>query len=251
MSEQGSKVVPCALAGCDGMDIQMNCDPDSIDYYYGTDGKPGPNQYDFVTIALHELGHGFGMIGYITPSGSGYRAPGPSLCDFDARIRTGSNSFPWAQNPPASSSSAISAVTSGDLYFDGDAHKDIKLYAPTSYSQGSSVYHLDESTYPAGHANSLMTPMLGNGEAIHSVGLYLCDTLQTIGYTITSMDACESSTASGGDGGSEPKGPTPSKAPNGPTPTRTPAPAEPQPSGPPESECDCQWLSPTIKMCFC
>jgi len=251
MSDQGSKVVPCPLAGCSGVDIQMNCDPDSIDYYYGTDGRPGANQYDFVTIALHELGHGFGMIGYITPSGSGYRAPGPSLCDFDARIRTGSNTFPWAQNPPSSASTAISAVTSGNLFFDGQTHKDIKLYAPTSYSQGSSVYHLDESSYPAGHENSLMTPMLGNGEAIHSVGRYLCDALKTIGYNIPSWEACDSATPSGSGGGGSGPAPAP---PSGPTPSGTPTPAEPQPepSGTPDDgNCDCQWLSSTIKICFC
>jgi len=184
-------VTPCALAGCDGPDIQMNVDPNSIDYYYGVDANPGPNQYDFVTIALHELGHGFGMIGYITNSGSGYRIPGPAGAVFDTLIRKGEDSFPWKTNPPTNSLEAIAAITSEDLYFEGKKFQNTKLYAPTGYSQGSSVYHLDESTYPAGNPDSLMTPMLGNGEAIHSVGRLMCDCLRSIGYEITSWKACD------------------------------------------------------------
>ena len=30
-------------------------------WYYGTDANPGPGQYDFVTVVLHELGHGLGF----------------------------------------------------------------------------------------------------------------------------------------------------------------------------------------------
>jgi hypothetical protein len=184
-------VTPCALAGCDGPDIQMNVDPNSIDYYYGIDANPGPNQYDFVTIALHELGHGFGMIGYITNSGSGYRIPGPAGAVFDTLIRKGESSFPWQTNPPVNSMEAIAAITSEDLFFEGKKYQSTKLYAPSGYSQGSSVYHLDEYAYPAGDADSLMTPMLGNGEAVHSVGRLMCDCLASIGYEITSWKACE------------------------------------------------------------
>jgi len=184
-------VTPCALAGCDGPDIQMNVDPNSIDYYYGVDANPGPNQYDFVTIALHELGHGFGMIGYITNTGSGYRIPGPEEAVFDTLIRKGEDTFPWRTVPPQNSMEAISAITSEDLFFEGKKFKDTKLYAPAGYSQGSSVYHLDEYAYPAGDPNSLMTPMLGNGEAVHSVGRLMCDCLVSIGYEITSWKACD------------------------------------------------------------
>lgn len=30
-------------------------------WYYGTEGKPGEKQYDFVSISLHEIGHLLGM----------------------------------------------------------------------------------------------------------------------------------------------------------------------------------------------
>src|ERR1700737_1937381 len=31
-------------------------------WYYGLDGKPGPNQFDLVSVALHEFAHGLGFI---------------------------------------------------------------------------------------------------------------------------------------------------------------------------------------------
>lgn len=221
VAQIGNKLVPCALASCSGVDIQMNVDPVSANYYYGLDGHPGASQYDFVTIALHELGHGFGIIGFATPSGSGYRAPVPTLFDFDTHIRYG-NSYPWAQNPPASASNAIAAITSGNIYFSGTTYQNAKLYAPSSYSSGSSMYHLDESAYPAGNADSLMTPMLRNGESIHSVGRLSCDMLKTIGYNIPNWAACDSSSATS-QPPAAPLPPTqPSSSPMSPTPSRTP-----------------------------
>ena len=35
----------------------------TFNWYYGTDLNPAPDQYDFVSVVLHELGHGLGFIG--------------------------------------------------------------------------------------------------------------------------------------------------------------------------------------------
>lgn len=45
-----------------------------------------------------------------------------------------------------------------------------RLYAPATWSQGSSYRHLNEATYGPGNANSLMTPFTNAAEAIHSAG---------------------------------------------------------------------------------
>ena len=34
---------------------------DSEDWYYGLDGNPGEDQFDFVSVVLHEIGHGLGF----------------------------------------------------------------------------------------------------------------------------------------------------------------------------------------------
>jgi hypothetical protein len=58
--------------------------------------------------------------------------------------------------------------TDNPVYFDGAAAKaanggsDVAIYAPTTYSSGSSLSHLDESTFP----NALMSPSIGLGQEI-------------------------------------------------------------------------------------
>lgn len=42
----------------DGFSVDIDCSFDSgTDWYLGTDGNPAFNQYDFVSVVLHELGH--------------------------------------------------------------------------------------------------------------------------------------------------------------------------------------------------
>jgi Calx-beta domain len=59
-----------------------------------------------------------------------------------------------------------------------------KLYAPASWQSGSSYSHLDEGTYPAGNANSLMTPAIGPNEVIHSPGSITLGIFSDSGWTI-------------------------------------------------------------------
>ena len=45
----------------DKPDIEVTMS-DSKDWYYGLDGKPGEDQFDFISVVLHEIGHGLGFI---------------------------------------------------------------------------------------------------------------------------------------------------------------------------------------------
>src|SRR4030095_348579 len=58
----------------------------------------------------------------------------------------------------------------------------VKLYAPATWQQGSSFSHLNEATFPAGDPNSLMTPQLGAGEAIHDPGNVVRGVFADIGW---------------------------------------------------------------------
>jgi len=62
-----------------------------------------------------------------------------------------------------------------------------RLYAPSQWDSGSSIYHLDESTYPAGDANSLMTPLSGKAEAIHSPGTSALSIMYHMGWKTISI----------------------------------------------------------------
>ena len=66
--------------------------------------------------------------------------------------------------------------TSNQVYFNSPLAKAVnfsfppRLYAPNPYEPGSSISHLNESTYISGDLNSLMTPQIASAEAMHNPG---------------------------------------------------------------------------------
>ncbi|MDP0972089.1 hypothetical protein Q6294_34735, partial [Klebsiella pneumoniae] len=59
-----------------------------------------------------------------------------------------------------------------------------RIYAPTTFSEGSSISHFDENTYPAGSDNSLMLPSVRTAEVNHKPGELLLRALQEMGWYI-------------------------------------------------------------------
>lgn len=51
-------------------DIEVTVEPNVPNFYYKTDGQPGAAQIDFVTVILHELGHGLGLLSSARATGS-------------------------------------------------------------------------------------------------------------------------------------------------------------------------------------
>ena len=54
------------LPGLDGEIIFSEQAP----FFLGTTGQPASTQYDFVTFAMHELGHIFGFTSFLQPDGT-------------------------------------------------------------------------------------------------------------------------------------------------------------------------------------
>jgi hypothetical protein len=125
-------------------------------FYYGTDGNPPANSFDFETIALHELNHGLGFVDSFTSSGGTLNATPYAMDRF---LYRGSTST-FLLNEP-SNSARLADLTSGDLFFNGtlaDASNGgpVRMYAPGTFSAGSTGEHVDQSifdlmnpTYPA------------------------------------------------------------------------------------------------------
>ena len=42
----------------------------NVDWYFGTDGKTPDSLYDFVSVVMHEIGHGLGITGFFFIEGS-------------------------------------------------------------------------------------------------------------------------------------------------------------------------------------
>lgn len=156
----------------------------SINWYLGLDGRPATNQYDLVSIALHELGHGLGFTASAT-----YTDPPPATGALGSLTGSG---FPYVfstyiENGPGqrlasnrlfvSPSTALAQqLISNDLFFNSplanavNANTRPRLFAPAPYNPGSSISHLDEATYPAGDPNSLMSPQFAAAESNQNPG---------------------------------------------------------------------------------
>lgn len=182
------------LNSVDSADITARFNSTQSGWYFGTDGNPPSGQFDMVTVVLHELGHGLGFFGSMNvASGMGSWGAGTGFpFIFDRFAENGANQqlinttiFP---NPSAA---LASQLTGNNIFFDGprataeNGGTPPKLYAPSTWNSGSSFSHLDETQFPAGNPNSLMTPALGSAEAIHSPGNITLGMFDDWGWTTT------------------------------------------------------------------
>lgn len=163
----------------------------NVPWYFGTDANPPNNQFDLVTVVLHELGHGMGFIGFgNVDNGQGSVRLGspPRPAIFDNFIETGSG-ISIISLPDPSIQLGL-ALTSGDLFCNsanataGNGGVLNEMFAPSTFDPGSSYSHWDETAFPSGGSNSLMTPQLGPGEAIHVIGANTSGLFEDLGWTL-------------------------------------------------------------------
>jgi len=180
-------------------------------WYYGLDGNPPAGTIDFVSIVLHELGHGLGFQTFVD-LGTGTR-----LNNFDDIFML------WLENhstgalyPEMTDSARVSAsVNTGNLHWVGPdvvAHSGgltsgrhpsghVEMYAPDPQDSGSSVSHFSSALSP----DELMEPSFTG--ATHEVGLAAA-LMQDIGWStssslnMTAGSAANASSSGGTDGGS-------------------------------------------------
>lgn len=171
-------------------DIGATFNSSFANWYFGTDGNPPSGKYDFVSVVLHELCHGLGFGGSMRVSGGqgswgdqGY----PYIYDRFAENGSGQSLLDTSLFPNPSAALAAQ-LTSGNIYFDAPVARaanggsPVKLYAPSSWSTGSSYAHLDEIYN--GTPNALMTYSIGAAESIHNPGAIARAMLQDTGLTI-------------------------------------------------------------------
>jgi len=176
----------------DSADIVANFNSNFSQWYFGTDGNCPPGRYDFVTVVLHELCHGLGFQGSMDISGTqgswGFGSGYPFIYDHFTEDGSGQK-FLNTTIYPNPSSTLANVLTGGSLYFNGAASSTmngfspVKLYSPSTWDVSSSYSHLNETTYPAGNINSLMTPTLGASEVIHHPGDVTLGIFEDMGWT--------------------------------------------------------------------
>jgi hypothetical protein len=163
----------------------------SANWYFGTDGNTSPLKYDLVTIALHEICHGLGFFDTMnTDNTLGWYGAGSIPLIYDLFIENGqglrlTDSLSFKNY----SADLRSQMIGGDLYFNGPllntytSGSRAPVYAPAVWDQGSSISHLDENKTL--EPNTLMTPFIDMGEAIHNPGNLTLSILGDLGWINT------------------------------------------------------------------
>lgn len=186
-------------------DIDMNVQCDYNDWYFGTDANVPENKSDFVTVVLHEIGHGLGFLGSMAGDndtetaewGVGNNEVNPLIYDRFT-VDGDFNNLINASEYPNPSPDLYSALIGerGGIFFDGeDANKSLmghvanraKLYSPDPFDEGSSYSHFDQATFRQS-VNALMLPFIDRTFAVHTPGPLFCGVLGDMGWPLG--DAC-------------------------------------------------------------
>ena len=186
------------------IDVFLNS---TANWYYGTDGNPAADAYDLVSTVLHELCHGLGFLSLANKIGTDgsfgmiYAESFSPLVTsfawpeldtlpgaFDIWLRNGAGvDLLDMENP----SDALGLeVTSNNIFLESpevlaaNAGEAGRIYAPSTFTLGSSLSHWNEGTYPTGDPNEFMTPFAADGNANHDPGPLTLAVLKEIGWEI-------------------------------------------------------------------
>ncbi len=198
-SQRATAFYPMALAEkISRREINATTSPDIIasfsstnNWYLGLDGASASGRFDLVTVVLHELGHGLGFVGGITGNLDTRQAVVQLPTVFDTYIENNLGTAILNQSL-ADPAALFGQLTGRNLFLNAPILRTVlgeraKLHAPVTYSPGSTLYHLDETTYRAGTPNALMTPILAPAEVAQNPGPAVLAFFEDMEWKTTSL----------------------------------------------------------------
>lgn len=158
-------------------------------YYYGLDATPPENRYDFVTLALHEIGHGLNFAGialYNAETQQGFLGSDSGYVSIFDTFMVDGDGTPLTSYTSPSSDLGVRLI-SEDLWFLGpnamaaNGGSPVKMYAPPEWKTGSSYSHLDMDTFDD-TINNLLVFAMSKGSANHDTGPVTRGLLKDLGW---------------------------------------------------------------------
>ncbi|PXF45837.1 hypothetical protein BWQ96_04374 [Gracilariopsis chorda] len=162
------------LSGLDRYDVLVKVNK-ATPWHLDIHSQPPHNQYDLITVLLHEVYHNLLFSGAVSLHTSTPNAPHAFLLDgyparFDLFLANAQNCavLDYLKDNQLSANTNTTngqllaeAVTNRHLYFhDPTSGVRVPLYAPESYAAKSSIYHIDASHH---HEISIMNHLISAG----------------------------------------------------------------------------------------
>ncbi|HEY3393503.1 MAG TPA: autotransporter-associated beta strand repeat-containing protein [Lacipirellulaceae bacterium] len=160
-------------------------------FFFGIHGTPSPSEGDFISIAVHELGHGLGYDNSFQQDGDYGILGARTVTDpclgclpmpYDLFLTSGAGGPTLTS---LSTSQRASALVSGNVFWNGatataaNGGAPVEINAPNPYNAGSSIAHLDPSV-----ANSVMVPGIAAGAVLRTPSAIDRALLRDMGWTI-------------------------------------------------------------------
>lgn len=158
---------------------------------WALNGTANPGEYDFQSVAMHELMHTFGFLSNVQQAGSNTdttwtRYDGFLVTSADTGVIGGD--FAW---DPVYDTNLTGG--SGGLYFGGANAiaafgSPVPLYTPNPWQAGSSVSHLNDATF-SGRNKQLMIARVSTGTGIKTLSAIETGIMTDLGYTMVTPPA--------------------------------------------------------------
>lgn len=147
-------------------------------------------QYDFTTVAMHELLHTFGFVSFVQLSTTDTRR---NWTIYDSFLRTANGTSligPDYRFAPLLTGTLQGG--DGGVRFGGIAAVDaygalVPVYTPATWVEGSSVTHLDGTTF-SGANRQLMNPLIPTGPGPRILSDIERGVMADLGYTLSPFD---------------------------------------------------------------
>ena len=148
-------------------------------------------QYDFATVAMHEFLHSFGFLSYVQVPASATRR---SWTIYDSFLQSADGTKLIGSDFKLNSAlSANLTGSNGGIYFGGEGAVDeygtlVPLYTPSTWAQGSSISHLDSTTFTSSN-RKLMNPQVPTGKGVRALSDIELGIMKDLGFTLAPQGA--------------------------------------------------------------
>lgn len=153
-----------------------------MNFNFDVNAEPASDQYDFFTVALHEIMHVLGFASYCNAVGESAASPN-IFTSYDGRLvdylknplfeLMGSGNTAYVTKP------AQGLLTNNQLWFEPSPGRLFPVFSPSSFNS-SSISHFDNSRTT--HGGYVMHPSLNRGKKFAHLHEEEVEVLQLLGY---------------------------------------------------------------------